>query len=94
MVNPSLLPLCLNEKWYKLAVYSIPTDHYPDTEEGMQYLQEDIEQSNRPITLTQPPRYISHLDKHAGKTASSIVITVRMQEELNKLKWNKVTVLF
>jgi hypothetical protein len=51
MVNPSLLPPYLNEKWYKLAVHSIPTDYYPDTKEGMQYLQEDIEQSNGPLTL-------------------------------------------
>jgi hypothetical protein len=94
MVNPSLLPPGLNEKWYKLAVHGIPTDHYPDTEEGMQHLQEDIEQSNRPITIAQPPRYMSHPDKHAGKTASSVINAVRMQEELNKLKWNKVTVLF
>jgi hypothetical protein len=94
MVNPSLLPPCLNEKWYKLAVHGIPTDHYPDTEEGMQRLQEDIEQSNRPITLAQPPCYMSHPDKRTGKTASSVVIAVQTQEELNKLKRNKVTVLF
>jgi hypothetical protein len=94
MVNPSLLPPLLNEKWYKLAVHGIPTDYYPDTEEGIHRLQEDIEQSNGPLTLAQPPRYMSHPDKHAGKTASSIVIAVRTQEELNKLKRNKVTVLF
>jgi hypothetical protein len=52
IANPSLLPLCRNEKWYKLAIHSIPTDHYPDTEEGIQCLQEDIEQSNGPLTLT------------------------------------------
>jgi hypothetical protein len=93
-VNPSLLPPRLNEKWYKLAVHSIPTDHYPDTKEGMQRLQEDIEQSNGPLTLAQPPHYMSHPDKRTGKTASSVVIAVRTQEELNKLKRNKVTVLF
>jgi hypothetical protein len=93
-VNPSLLPPRLNEKWYKLAVHGIPTDHYPDTEEGMQRLQEDIEQSNGPLTLAQPPHYMSHPDKRAGRTASSVVIAVRTQEELNKLKRNKVTVLF
>jgi hypothetical protein len=76
MVNPSLLPPGLNEKWYKLAVHGIPTDHYPDTKEGIQCLQEDIGQSNGPLTLAQPPRYMSHPDKRAGTTASSIVIAV------------------
>jgi hypothetical protein len=93
-VNPSLLPPRLNEKWYKLAVHSIPTDHYPDTKEGMQRLQEDIEQSNGPLTLAQPPSYMSYPDKHAGKIASSVVIAVQTQEELNNRKQNKVTVLF
>jgi hypothetical protein len=94
MVNPSLLPRRLNAKWYKLAVHSIPTDHYADTEEGMQCLQEDIDQSNGPLTFAEPPHYMSHPDKHVGKTASSVIITVRTQEELNNLKRNKVTVLF
>jgi hypothetical protein len=72
MVNPSLLPPHLNEKWYKLAVHGIPTDHYPDTEEGMQRLQEDIEQSNRPITLTQPPRYISYPPNGCNSTINLV----------------------
>jgi hypothetical protein len=37
-VNPALLPPCLNEKWYKLAIHGIPTDHYPDTTDGMRDL--------------------------------------------------------
>jgi hypothetical protein len=37
-VYTSLIPPYLNEKWFKLAMHSIPTDLYPDTKKGMKVL--------------------------------------------------------
>jgi hypothetical protein len=45
-VQPSLLPVCLNEKWHKLAVYAITTDYFWDMEEGMAKLQHEIENNH------------------------------------------------
>jgi hypothetical protein len=92
-VHMSLEPPRLNEKWYKLVVHGIPTDRYADTEDGMCLLKEEIERSNKYVTLAQLPRYMSHPDMHLNKAASSVVITVRIPEELAALKRNKVTVL-
>jgi hypothetical protein len=93
-VHPSLDNPHINERWYKLAVHGIPTDIYPDTEEGMRLLREEIERSNNPVTLAQNPRYMTTAEKRAGKTASSVVIAVRTPDELALLKRRKVLVLF
>lgn len=60
----------------------------------MRLLQGETERSNHPLFLTQSHRYMSHSNKHAGKSASSVVITVRAEAELMTLKGNKVTVLY
>jgi uncharacterized protein YejL (UPF0352 family) len=73
-VNPSLQHPRPVEKWHKLAIHRVPTELYPDTEEGMRALQADIEQQNYVVQLTQLPRYMSHPDKRAGKAASRIII--------------------
>jgi hypothetical protein len=45
-VNLSLQPPRPVEKWHKRAVHGVPTELYPDTEEGLRMLQADIEQQN------------------------------------------------
>jgi hypothetical protein len=80
-VNPSLQPPRPVKKWHTLAVHGVPTELYPDTEEGMRALQADIKQQNYAIQLAQLPRYMSHPDKRAGKAASSIIIAVRTRAE-------------
>ncbi|KAI5798066.1 hypothetical protein FPQ18DRAFT_385451 [Pyronema domesticum] len=45
-VHPALLPPRINEKWYKLAVHGVPIDFFPDSTEGMQSLQAEIERVN------------------------------------------------
>jgi hypothetical protein len=91
-VNLSLQPPRPVKKWHKLAIHGVPTELYPDTEEGIRMLQADIEQQNYMIQLTQLPRYMSHPDKRAGKAASSIIIAVRTHTEADKLKRTHVNV--
>jgi hypothetical protein len=91
-VNPSLQPPRPVEKWHKLAIHRVPTELYPDTEEGMQALQADIEQQNYVVQLTQLPRYMSHPDKRAGKAASSIIIAGRTHAEADKVKRTRINV--
>jgi hypothetical protein len=91
-VNPSLQPPCPVEKWHKLAIHRVPTELYPDTEEGMQMLQADIEEQNYAVQLTQLPRYMSYPDKRAGKDLSSIVIAVYTHAEADKLKRTHINI--
>jgi hypothetical protein len=93
-VHRSLQPPRLNEKWYKLAVHGIPTEQFPDTEDGMHLLQGEIERSNYPTMLAQLPCYMSRPEKRVGKAASSVVIVVLSQEELSALRRNRVRVLY
>jgi hypothetical protein len=93
-VNTSIAAPRLNERWYKLAVHGIPTSQYPDSPDGMRLLQEEIERSNGPVTLAEPPRYMTTAEKRVGKEASSVVIAVRTAEELALLKRKRVMVLF
>jgi hypothetical protein len=92
-VYPSLLPPCLNEQWHKLAVHGIPTDYFPDMEEGMAKLQYEIE-NNHSVSLIQLPRYLTHPDKRVGKSASSVMIALRSTTEYNMLKKRKIIILF
>jgi hypothetical protein len=75
-------------------VHGIPTDQFPDTEDGMRLLQGEIERSKYPTILAQLPRYMSHPEKRVGKATSSVVIAVRSQEELSPLRRNRVRVLY
>jgi hypothetical protein len=92
-VYPSLLPLCLNEKWHKLVVHRILMDYFPDIEEGMAKLQHKIE-TNHSISLAQLPRYLTYPDKQVGKSTSSIIITLYSTIEYNTLKKHKIIILF
>jgi hypothetical protein len=92
-VYPSLLPPRLNEKWHKLAVHRIPTDYFPDTEEGIAKLQHEIE-TNHSISLAQLPRYLTYPNKRVGKSASSIIMALCSTTEYNMLKKHKIIVLF
>ncbi|KAI5785496.1 hypothetical protein FPQ18DRAFT_394676 [Pyronema domesticum] len=79
----------VNEKWHKVAVHGVPTDAFPDSPEGMELLQCEIER-NHPVKLAQPPRYISHPDKRVGKAASSVMIALKTAEDAQMLKRTKV----
>jgi hypothetical protein len=91
-VNPSLQPPHPVKKWHKLAIHGVPTELSPDTKEGMQALQADIEQQNYVMQLAQFPRYMSYPDKRAGKAASSIIIAICTHDEADKLRRTDINI--
>jgi hypothetical protein len=79
-IHQSLLLPCLNKKWHKLAIHSIPIDVFPNSIKGMMLLSQEIE-CNHQVMLAQPPRYILHPEKRVGKAASSMMIALKSTEE-------------
>jgi hypothetical protein len=92
-IHQLLLLPCLNEKWHKLAIHSIPTDVFPNSIKGMILLSQEVE-CNYQVILAQPPQYILNPNKRIGKATSSMMIALKSAEEAQHLKCSKVVVLY
>jgi hypothetical protein len=70
-----------DQKWFKVIAHGIPTDAFPDTEEGMQELKNEIEEFNSQVKLVTRPHWLTKQETRATKTHSSVILAFETEEE-------------
>jgi hypothetical protein len=68
------------EHWHKLLVHGIDIHSFPDGDEGMGRLRDEIETYNPSIQLMNNPRYLTRPEKRRDKSRSSVVIAIQCKE--------------
>lgn len=73
------------ETCYKVSMYGVRIEAYPDNTSGMTDLKEELELQNTGLKITTKPIYNIHPTKRVKKLHSSVIITLTYHECYNKL---------
>src|SRR5690554_2414011 len=73
------------ETWAKVAVHGIPTQAYPDSEEGMQELKTEIETHNTGVHLMVLPRFMVRKEARENKAARSFILSFSTEHDANQV---------
>jgi hypothetical protein len=70
------------ETWTKVIVHGVDTEHFVDSEEGMNKLRYELETFNQGLALASAPRYLTRPENRVEKAHSSCVIAMKDKSHL------------
>jgi hypothetical protein len=79
-----------DEKWQQLVIHQVPNKFF-SSDDGLHLLKSEIETFN-PIKLTRNPIWLSKEENRIKKVFSSILISVKNQNEAQKILDNKISI--
>lgn len=92
-LDSSVVCIKPQEVWSKVAIHGINLEAFPDTAQGMQLLQEEIETHNPTITLTTLPRYLTRPENRINKRDSSVCVCVNSETLARQMTKQGVLIL-